>query len=1153
MSTRRRCDSLFDSWFAARESGANPDFEALCAAHPECADDLRARLAAHGKTQILPAVDTPTELRASGPTDDPGLLLVPPPSQSGDDSSIPLLQRLSKRGAPRERFRVEECVGRGGMGAVFRVYDAEIGRDVAAKVMHDNDPAYLPRFLEEAQITGQLDHPAFIPVHDFAVDEKGRVFFTMKLVKGFTDEATEGVRAETLSDVIDKIHAEVDGWNLTRGLSDVIVRVAEAMEFAHEKGVVHRDIKPSNILVGRYGEVYVTDFGIARVHGKESAATATAPKPSTVVRTERREAIERGKSPSSFAASSGSPGPTEEGSTIGTAEYMPPEQAEGRLSEIGPRSDIYSLGATLYQLIAGVPPWHTREHHPNRNAIVRKALAGAMPPALHELAPDTPAELLAIVEKAMASRPGDRYESMDAFAADLRAYLERRVVSAYETGAFAELKKWVHRNPALASAAGLLILVLAGSAALFSRKNSELDARNTALGKANLEISQQKQTVERASAEVSARKAEFDQLAGVVYLEMAERKENDLYPAWPNQIPAMLDWLASDAARLVAMKPTLERTIRDLESRALPQSEEESAADRRSHPQLATLEASRSKLTWLRWRSEASANASPSAVPTLPADLASQSTLELHSLAWKRCDPDFPKRLFGEEPIGLACALEVVKRVEGGDPTISLPAVLDTLAWSYFANGRDAEARAALERATSLVGDAKKAEYASRLANLGNAIARCSGSEGETALERLASEVASLEAEVSKRWSWTFREESERFLYTTLTKLLADIATFESGLRADVEQRLAWAERIGELTLHHPNARVSWDDARAAIAKADGVVASPLYAQAPDAVRELGPQMGLVPIGMNPVTKLWEFYELRSACDWQSGQDPASVAIPTHRPDGSIEVKDDSGIVFVLVPGGTSWQGSQKTDPAAPNFVVEPQIDEVLQRVTLDSFFLARHELTRAQWYRLSNREEPSINKRGISYPNDSVIGWSHPVENVDWRMCDVLLRHYGMTLPTEARWEYAARAGTVTPWWTGNDPSTLAGAANVLDLRAEAAMPRWGRQEGDFDDGFVGSSAVGSLRANPFGMHDMYGNLWEWCLDAYETRYGIPRRGDGLRFESASSTAERAYRGGGHSMPASSGRSSIRARTAPTIRNYLVGARAARSLDIGE
>jgi formylglycine-generating enzyme len=210
--------------------------------------------------------------------------------------------------------------------------------------------------------------------------------------------------------------------------------------------------------------------------------------------------------------------------------------------------------------------------------------------------------------------------------------------------------------------------------------------------------------------------------------------------------------------------------------------------------------------------------------------------------------------------------------------------------------------------------------------------------------------------------------------------------------------------------------------------------------------------------------------------------------------------------------------------------------------------------VTRAQWYRLSNGVEPSTNTRGIAFPGDPLIGWTHPVDSVDWTMGVDLLAHHGLILPTEARWEYGARADASTKWWTGDDPESLAGAANVLDLRATRAYPNWGNQIGDFDDGFVGSSAVGSLRANPFGLHDTVGNLWEWCYDYHQQVYGPARDGDGLRAEDGSTDGYRTYRGCAYTTNAEAGRSAARAKMASISRGATIGVRAARDvIEAGE
>jgi formylglycine-generating enzyme required for sulfatase activity len=274
-------------------------------------------------------------------------------------------------------------------------------------------------------------------------------------------------------------------------------------------------------------------------------------------------------------------------------------------------------------------------------------------------------------------------------------------------------------------------------------------------------------------------------------------------------------------------------------------------------------------------------------------------------------------------------------------------------------------------------------------------------------------------------------------LHSTLSTLLSDLATFEADTVAGVRRRLTWAEHIEDLTLHHPNARVTWDEARAALAKADDVVASTLYREMPI---DLKPQIGLVPIGMNPVTKLWEFYDLRSACDLKAGEDPAKLEIPAHREDGSIEMKDGTGDRLRADSGrDVRAGGSAGRSQCAELRSGSAQPDEAPQSVTLAPYFLARHELTKGQWFRITDGDEPSWYRRGSTYDEAPVpIGWTHPVESVSWEDCALRLPRVGLSMPTEAQWEYGARGGTETPWWTGKDASTLSGAGNVLDQRAQ-------------------------------------------------------------------------------------------------------------------
>src|SRR5688572_3222057 len=415
------------------------DIEPLCRAHPEVDAELRELhrrwVEAAKGTSLL------DRLRHRPPP-------APKHAASAEAESEPRASigssvwgRVAERGGRAERYKPEGEIARGGMGAIVRVWDADLRRTLAMKVSLAGgpdraDPAdssevrLLERFLEEAQITGQLEHPGIVPVHELGLDADGRAYFTMRLVKGLD-----------LEQVLELARRGEDGWNRTRALN-VLLKVCEAVAFAHEKGVVHRDLKPANVMVGRLGETYVMDWGLARVLGQTDRHDVRVRQPSaprSIVRTDRAD--ERAP---------GSPLVTMDGDIVGTPCYMPPEQARGKLDEIGPPSDVYAVGAMLYHLLSGRMPYAGEDKAMPPEKVLRLLLDGP-PTALRALDRAIPAELEAICERAMAREPRERYPSMLAMAEDLRAYLEDRVVRAHESGPVAELRKWFLRNRAAAS------------------------------------------------------------------------------------------------------------------------------------------------------------------------------------------------------------------------------------------------------------------------------------------------------------------------------------------------------------------------------------------------------------------------------------------------------------------------------------------------------------------------------------------------------------------------------------------------------------------------------------------------------------------------------------------------------------------------------
>jgi formylglycine-generating enzyme required for sulfatase activity len=387
--------------------------------------------------------------------------------------------------------------------------------------------------------------------------------------------------------------------------------------------------------------------------------------------------------------------------------------------------------------------------------------------------------------------------------------------------------------------------------------------------------------------------------------------------------------------------------------------------------------------------------------------------------------------------------------------------------------------------------------------------------------------------------AWTFPPDrnSERFLHDTLADLQQKLDRLDVEQRKLVARRLSWAEQIEELSTNHPNAQHSWPDVRAAIAR------NPSYA---DCRMDLSVEnvLGLAPIGENPVTGLWEFYHLRSA--WDGESDPREISIPTHDFDGSIPVTEEAGIVFVLLPGGKVTLGSQNTDPDGPNYDRQADDDEVLHEVTLSPFFLARHEMTQAQWERLWSGDEslrqPSRYKEGDFPGNVHRITRVHPVEQVSWPMCNTLLTQHGLVLPTEAQWEYGCRGGTTTAWWVPEDQ--LQDVANVADALVQEHTS-WVSES--WRDGHIVHAPVGSFEANPFGLFDVHGNLWEWCREMYGA-YGDERDGDGLR--EAETTLVRVNRGGSFGNLASYARSAKRSSDSPSFRLSGLGLRPARMLE---
>ncbi|HEX6883516.1 MAG TPA: bifunctional serine/threonine-protein kinase/formylglycine-generating enzyme family protein [Planctomycetota bacterium] len=806
----------------------------------------------------------------------PALVAAAAPPEGGPALDLaPLAER---------RYEVRGELARGGMGAILRVNDPALRRELAMKVSlsqlgeargaGSSGSAGLARFVAEAQITAQLDHPGIVPVHELGLDPEGRVYFTMKLVQG-----------RELGEVLRHAHAGAQGWTRVRALG-ILRRVCEAMAYAHDKGVVHRDLKPSNVMVGEYGEVYVMDWGVARAGGAGALAPVTTSR--------------------DVGAGDESALHTRQGAIVGSPHAMPPEQARGE--PVGPPADVYAVGAMLYRLLAGRRPYEEQGESATASVVLARILRGP-PRPLRQLAPEAPAELVAIAERAMAAEPAGRYTSMRALADDLGAYLEGRVVRAHRTGAVAELQKWVARNRLAAAALGATVLAIVAGLA-WSRR------------------------IEATS------RHELDLGADYYRARVVSESAAEPWPATPAQVPVFEDWLRR-AEALLARRAEHAGRLRRLEAR-------------------------------------------PSADPS------------------------------------------------------------------------------EVERQRALLG------YLDALEG---------GADGT------------------------------------------------GGVLAAVRARRDFALTIEERSRSGPEVAARWREACAAIA------GHPAYAGL-----ALAPQLGLVPLGADPSSGLWEFAHLESG-------EPARRGA-----DGRLVLQPETGLVLVLLPGGVFAMGSTPRAGQPNHDPHSTQNEWPVHDVTLAPFFLAKHEMTQAQWERCVGRN-PSKWRPGA----DPGLTPLNPVEQVSFHDCERALALLGLVLPTEARWEYACRAASDTPFACPSEDLGL--FANLADQSYRNGFT--GAFDVDaFTDGFAYHAPVGSLEPNEFGLHDMHGNVMEWTLDCYGSYLNARRPGDGLSLGPQGPDAEwwspdyRVGRGGPFDFPARYARSSHRVNISPGLINHGLGVRPAREIE---
>lgn len=443
-----------------------PDFEGDASLDDDPADalDRGLRIAFGGDDDAEPLFPASFKLRQTEPTDrmpgDFGLGVFP--------------------GAAEGRYRLGPELGRGGVGRVLKASDVDLGRELALKVLleeHIANPAMTRRFVEEAQVAGQLQHPGIVPVHQLGKLDDGRLYFSMKLVRG-----------KTLAELL----AVRDGVEIDRQhFLGIYLKVCQTMAYAHARRVVHRDLKPGNIMVGSFGEVQVVDWGLAKVLPPLGVADIEEDS-------DLEPEVETLRSLQSAAASMA-------GTVMGTPSYMAPEQARGDVHRIDERTDVFGLGAILCEILTGRPPYEGQ----TSVEVRERAARGDIEAAVADIeACDADAEVCALAKRCLQVDPADRPRDAGEVARELERYLESledrarasELAAAEARGAAREERRARRLTTALAFVA--LVLVI-GAAAFWVDRAHRRSGAETAV----------RDAVSRGDSIVAAAAAEHDLVA----------------------------------------------------------------------------------------------------------------------------------------------------------------------------------------------------------------------------------------------------------------------------------------------------------------------------------------------------------------------------------------------------------------------------------------------------------------------------------------------------------------------------------------------------------------------------------------------------------------------------------------------------------------
>ena len=424
-------------------------------------------------------------------------------------------------------YQIKRELARGGQAVVFIAHDRHMGRDVAFKQLLPGGPRDAEeRFLREARVAGQLEHPGVVPVYELGRRAgTNHLYCAMRLVRG-----------RSLAAAL----KESKGRARLKLLS-TFVQLCQTIAYAHGRGVVHRDIKPENVMLGAFGETVLLDWGVAKLRGGDDDIQDVLAVPKV---NERFDA-------------------TQEGDVIGTPAYMSPEQALGNVKEVDEQSDVWSLGAVLYEILTGRPPYTEK----NAVQLLIKIAKDKFPPVL-QVAPETPRELAFICERALEKIKKRRYRTALEVAADIEAFRAGGRVQGIEYSPAQILGKWVRRNLPLAIACGVALILMAGAGVRIWLENKEARRylAQALLEKSEQEASQQRWS--RAAAYAAAARTHDD--TAEARFRAAQRGPVRVDPAWRTQLPTGIDAIAVSRNGALIAAALGDHAIKLLDARAQP-------------------------------------------------------------------------------------------------------------------------------------------------------------------------------------------------------------------------------------------------------------------------------------------------------------------------------------------------------------------------------------------------------------------------------------------------------------------------------------------------------------------------------------------------------------------------------------------------------